>query len=239
MKRLLLLTAAALCAGTFCTWAQDKGWRYEFEAGFASSDYFAGKTSGGIQLTGNAFYGYSFSDNAYLGVSVFGTTDFGLPTANPLTYSPDSYKYATAGLSGGIGNFTADLLWETYQENDNYMTLDLTYTISEDFPLCLEAYTAVLGDGDKDDDGKAYFSTYFRCSYDLSFFDDRLSVTPSVEYVPWNSPFMDDFGKNHWTFVGANASWSFLDGMLPLTAILGWNPTFDAPIAVLGIAVSL
>ena len=241
MKKLILSLLGIMCAFAAAS-AQDgsRGWKLECEAGFTSSFYWSGLTYGGLQTYSDVYYGYSFSEDCYLGMCLSGTDDWELNINMPLTYDTDPYYMAAFGLCAGFfGKLEVSLLGEIYQEDDMYMTGELAYTVSENFPLRLSCYTVFLGEGDRRENGKRYYSTHLAASYDFSFFDERLEVSPIVEYTPWDSPFNDGFESAHWNFFGVNAKWNFMDGLFGVGALAGWNPTFNLPVVQLSLSTTI
>ena len=131
-----------------------------------------------------------------LSISFYGLTfgAWGSASFSTIEKEVDLYfSYEIKGLSVGLTNYW----W--YEDGVNYFKdkeshlLDATigYTFPEKFPLSLEISTMIDGEGDKDEKGKKYYSTYISASFPFSI--DQIDCELGIGVSPWKGMYSEKF----------------------------------------------
>lgn len=192
-KRIILSVTALFM---FCpVFAQEK----KFEIA-PSADLVSSYVWRGIYQTGASVQPSLTASFAGLYLSAWGSTDFSI--------SSDAYRSKEVDLIlgyeiGGFNVFITDYWWSGEgahygrYSTDHYYEATVSYNFGEKFPLSLSWGTMFAG-GDKKENGKQYFSSYFEAAYDFNVWG--IDFTPSIGISPWKGMYSSTFGVNSVSF---------------------------------------
>lgn len=149
-------------------------------------------------------------------------------------------------LSYEIGNFTigvtdyysadSDSASYGHYTTDHNFELNLSYFISDDFPLTLSWNTMfTAGKNDEyNDEGKRMYSSYFNVAYDFDV--HGITLTPAIGITPWESQYYEKFGVLDITLM-ANKEIKITDNYsLPIYAQAIVSPALDKVYLVFGLS---
>jgi hypothetical protein len=101
-------------------------------------------------------------------------------------------SYETGGFSIDVTNYWWSGEGKSFfkEYGRHFLEAGLGYTFSEKFPLSLGINTMLWGDGDKKEDGKQQYSTYFTASYPFAVKD--IDCEAGVGISPWKGMYSEN-----------------------------------------------
>ena len=132
----------------------------------------------------------SLSLSAYgITIGAWGSTDF-----STVAKEIDFYlSYQIKGFSIGIADYWRNGERASYFRDcgSHHIEANIGYTFPDKFPLSLEISMLLLGDEDKNDKGKNYYSTYISASFPFSV--KSIDCEVGIGVTPWEGIYSDKF----------------------------------------------
>ena len=189
MKSILKITAILMffAAATVAIYGQEEKesrFSVDAEADIVSAYVWRGMYQTGVSIQP----GLSLSVGG-LTLGAWGSTDF----SSDFKELDFFISYETGGFSVTLN----DYWWEgegasyfnKFKRDDRFLEASIGYTFSGKLPLSLEFSTMLSGDGDKDANGKQFYSSYIAASVPFSI--GNIELETGIGISPWKGMFSD------------------------------------------------
>lgn len=229
----LFLTVVTLLI-TFTTSAQEKK-KFEVTpaADIVSSYVWRGEHDAGASIQPSLTLKY-----AGFSLEAWGSTDF--------STSADEFKskefditlgYQIKGFEVAITDYWWSGQGARYGRyaTDHYFEGTVAYNFGEKLPLTL-AWSTMFAGGDKDEEGKQYFSSYFEAAYEFDVWGG-VTLTPSIGISPWTGMYSNGFGFNSISLKASKDIKITKSFSLPIFTEVIASPEHDDVFLVLGISL--